>query len=189
MFKDRKDAGEHLARVLREYRGRDVLVLAIPRGGVRVGFEVARYLGAEFSLIVTRKLPYPTQPEAGFGAIAAEQRAEISRRIEVLRKGRPLPRIEGRTVILVDDGIAGGSTIRASIEMLKRSGAEHLVVAAPVAGEDRKTEIGNLVDDIVVLETPPFFRAVAQVYKNWYDVPDEEVLEIMEEWARLSPES
>jgi predicted phosphoribosyltransferase len=208
LFKDRKDAGRLLGQTLSHYKGEDVLVLAIPRGGVRVGFEVARSLDSDFSILITRKLPYPTEPEAGFGAIAedgstylaehamswlsreaveaivAEQREEIARRIRVLRRGKPLPEIAGRTVILVDDGIAGGSTMKASIEMCRRRGAGRIVVAAPVAGPDKAAEIARLVDDTVILETPPFFRAVAQVYENWYDVPDEEVLAILEEWER-----
>jgi putative phosphoribosyl transferase len=179
---------------------------------VRVGYEVAEYLDCDFSIIVVRKLPYPDEPEAGFGAIAedgsvfiaehalswlpretiesivAEQEAEILRRIQVLRKGKPLPRIEGRTVILVDDGIAAGSTMRVSIEMCKHLRAGKTVVAVPVAGHETMSEIGRLVDDLIVLESPSFFRAVAQVYEQWYDVPDEEVLEIMKEWENRHPE-
>ena len=203
MFKDRKDAGEKLARALEPYRDRDAVVLAIPRGGVEVGYEVAGYLNACFGILVARKLPLPDDPEAGFGAIAedgstflveharawlpeetiariiSEQTEEIERRIEVLRGGNPLPEIKGRTVILIDDGIAMGSTMRAAIAMCKNKGAGRIVVGVPVTGEDRASEIGRLVDEIVVLEVPRFFRAVAQAYENWYDVPDEEVLEIV----------
>lgn len=206
MFKDRKDAGQQLGEALSRYRDANPLVLAIPRGGVRIGHEVAQALDADLSLIVTRKLPYPHNPEGGFGAIAedgsvfiyrraashlppetierimAAQREEIERRIDVLRGGRPLPAIAGRTVILVDDGIAMGSTMRASIELCKNKEAGEIVVGVPVAGGRAREEIGQIVDAIVVLESPPFFRAVAQVYENWYDVSDEEVLQIMEEW-------
>jgi len=209
MFRDREDAGQRLGRALAGYKGKGVLVLAIPRGGVRVGFEIAKYLDSDFSIIVTRKLPYPTQPEAGFGAIAedgsvymaehaaswlssevieaivSEQKAEISRRIRVLRKGKPLPEIEGRTVVLVDDGIAAGSTMKASIAMCRHRRAGKMIVAVPVAGPDQAAEMGRLADEAVVLESPPFFRAVAQVYEDWYDVPDKEVLEILAEWDRL----
>ena len=206
MFKNRKDAGQQLGKALSSYRKKDPLVLAIPRGGVRIGYEVAQTLDADLSLIVTRKLPYPHNPEGGFGAIAEDgsvfvyrraasrvtpetierimeaQREEIERRIDVLREGRPLPEIAGRTVILVDDGIAMGSTMRASIELCKNKEAGEIVVGVPVAGERAKEEIGQIVDEIVVLESPSFFRAVAQVYESWYDVSDEEVLEIMEKW-------
>jgi predicted phosphoribosyltransferase len=208
MFKDRKDAGEQLAQALDSYKDKDVLVLAIPRGGVELGYEVATALNADFSLIVVRKLPYPDKPEAGFGAVAEDgstftfdqsvhtlpdqtveriirqQRDEVARRIEVLRKGKPLPEIEGRTVILVDDGIAMGSTMRAAIALCKNQGAGKIVVASPVSSERVKDEIRQLVDHVVILVTPPFFRAVAQVYRNWYDVSDREVLDIMEKWER-----
>ncbi|HJX37657.1 MAG TPA: phosphoribosyltransferase, partial [Anaerolineae bacterium] len=126
MFEDRTDAGKKLATALAKYRGQDVVVLAIPRGGVEVGYHVAKYLGADFALLVSRKLPYPDNPEAGFGAIAEdgstyiseeaarwipaptvqriveEQKRELRRRVQALRGGAELPRIEGRTVILVD---------------------------------------------------------------------------------------
>jgi putative phosphoribosyl transferase len=203
VFENRKDAGERLARALEKYRREDVLVLAIPRGGVEVAYEVAEYLGAEPALLVARKLPYPRNPEAGFGAVAEdgstfifegaaawlgrkriekikkEQLREIIRRIDVLRKGKPLPEISGRTVILVDDGLAMGSTMRAAVMLCKNKNAAGVVVAVPVAGREVANEIAGIVDELVVLEVPPFFRAVAQVYRNWYDVGDEEVLEIM----------
>jgi putative phosphoribosyl transferase len=203
VFENRKDAGERLARALEKYKGEDVLVLAIPRGGVEVAYEVAKYLGVDFSLLVARKLPYPHNPEAGFGAVAEdgstfifeqaaawlrrkridkikkEQLREIIRRIDVLRKGKPFPEISGRTVILVDDGLAMGSTMRAAIMLCKNKNAAKVVVAVPVAGREVANEIAGIVDELVVLEVPPFFQAVAQVYRNWYDVGDEEVLEIM----------
>lgn len=212
MFEDRTDAGKHLARALESYRGDDVLVLAIPRGGVEVGYQVARYLDAELSLLIARKLPYPRQPEAGFGAVAEDgsavildrasghlsqttidriiedQREEIERRIDVLRAGRPMPDLTGRTVILVDDGIAMGSTMRASIKLCERQSASKIIVAVPVASERIASEIERKVDELVVLETPPYFRAVAQVYARWYDVPDSEVLAIMERWRSAQPE-
>lgn len=204
MFEDRKDAGERLARALEKYKNTDVLVLGIPRGGVEVGYEVAKYLNAGFSILVSRKLPMPDNPEAGFGAIAEdgstfifkdaygwlsqetineiveEQKGEIKRRIDVLRKGERLPEISGRTVILVDDGIAMGSTMRASLMLCKNKKAGKIVVASPVSSTSVANEIEDMVDEIVVLEKPRFFRAVAQVYRNWYDVPDREVIEIME---------
>ncbi|MEJ2323394.1 MAG: phosphoribosyltransferase family protein [Nitrospirota bacterium] len=208
MFRDRTDAGRRLARKLEKYRGTGALVLAIPRGGVEVGYQVARHLEADFSIIVTRKLPFPDNPESGFGAIAEdgsvfmmeaaryqlsdtaieriaqEQRREVRRRIEVLRGGRPLPDVEGRTVILVDDGIAMGSTMGASIMLLRNRKAGRVVAAAPVTGARTASEVGKLADEVVVVETPAHFYAVAQVYENWYDVPDEEVVEIMERWER-----
>ncbi len=206
MFDDRKDAGQQLAQALETYRDRHPLILAIPRGGVEVGYQVARHLNAEFSLLITRKLPFPTNPESGFGAIAEDgstfiyptaaaripreeierivtyQKEEIERRIEVLRSGKELPNLNNRVVILVDDGIAMGSTMRASIRLCQNQKAGHVVVAVPVAGERSIRDIKPLVDDMVVLESPPYFRAVAQVYRHWRDVSDQEVLKIMEKW-------
>ena len=203
MFDGREDAGKKLGEALAKYAGKGAIVLAIPRGGVEVGCQVARRLKADFSIIVARKLPLPEDPEAGFGAIAEdgstyivqhaaawvgeeeierikeEQKREIRRRIKILRRGRPLPDLKGRTVILVDDGIAMGSTMRASIALARKKGAGRVVVAVPVTGPETAEEISALADEIVVLEVPRFFRAVAQVYRNWYDVSDEEVLDLL----------
>ena len=207
MFSDRKDAGEKLAEALQAYKDKKALVLAIPKGGVEVGYQVAKALNADFSIIITRKLPYPDNPEAGFGAVAEDgstfifedtrrwfvtddliskileqQKQEIERRIEVLRQGKPLPEVADKIVLLVDDGIAMGSTMRASIALCKNQKAEKIVVGVPVAGKRVVAELSELVDEIVVVETPPFFRAVAQVYRNWYDVSDQEAIEILQKW-------
>ncbi len=203
MFRDRTDAGMQLAKALEKYRDQGVIVLAIPRGGVEVGYQVAKSLGTLFSLIISRKLPFPDEPEAGFGAVSEDgsswlipraeawlnretiegiisrQVAETKRRVDVLRAGQDLPDISGRTVILVDDGIAMGSTMRASVACCRNLGARKVVVAAPVTGPDTAREIEKIADEVVILEKPYNFRAVAQVYENWYDVTDEEVLEIM----------
>jgi predicted phosphoribosyltransferase len=206
MFKDRIDAGKKLAKALKNYKDKGVLVLGIPRGGVIVGYEVAKALNADFSIVISRKLPYPGNPEFGFGAIAedgsmfiideyeamlprvladkiiAEQKREITRRILALRKGEGLPEIVGRTVILVDDGIAMGSTLRAAIFLCKNKKAQKIIAASPVSGEQMEKELADIVDEVVILEKPPFFRAVAQSYQNWYDVPDQEVVEIIKKW-------
>lgn len=208
MFKNRKDAGEKLAKALEKYRTENPIILAIPRGGVEVGLQVAAKLNANFSLIIARKLPFPDNPEAGFGAIAEngstfilenvhywlpeetierikqEQIAEIERRIKALRGGNPLPELAGRTVILIDDGIAMGSTMRAAIELCKDRKAGKIVVAVPVAGREVAEELQKKVDELVVLETPAYFRAVAQAYERWYDVSDEEVLDLLRENIR-----
>lgn len=202
-FKDRKDAAKKLTLGLREYKGRNTLVLAIPRGGVEIGYEIAKYLSADFSIIITRKLPFPNNPEAGFGAIAEdgssfifddvsysldasiinkiknEQEQEIIRRKLILRKNKPLPRIRGRTVILTDDGIAMGSTMIASIKMVKKNNPEKIIVAVPVAGPHVANTIKKMVAKTVILTTPSDFRAVAQVYEHWHDVSDSEVLSIL----------
>ena len=208
MFKNRKDAGKKLASALMNYKGKCVLVLAIPRGGVELAYEVAKTLIAELDILISRKLPLPENPEAGFGAIAedgsvfineiatryldpetidqikAEQVHEIQRRIDTLRSGKPLTSIRKKTIILVDDGIAMGSTMRAAIMLCKNKGAKKIIVASPVAGPETVREISQLVDEIVILEEPIFFQAVAQVYVNWYDVSDSEVVQIMNAWRK-----
>ncbi len=204
MFQDRKEAGQKLAIALASYKDDKPIVLAIPRGGVEVGFYVADFLHAPLSIIMVRKLPFPHNPEAGFGAIAEdgtvfllenasitvppdtikkiikEQKDELKRRIKVLRNDEPLPEIKNRTVILVDDGIAMGSTMQAAIMLCRNKGAERVVVAAPVTAPSTAAEFMRIADDVVILEKPANFHAVAQVYKNWYDVSDQEVIGIME---------
>ena len=208
MFKDREEAGKRLGEALKDYKGQGALVLAIPRGGVEVGYHAAKHLQADFSFLIARKLPYPDNPEAGFGALAEdgsavilgdasscvseekikeivrEQSEEIKRRVQVLRKGKPLPPVSGRTVILVDDGLAMGSTMRAAIELCRKRNAQKIVVAVPVGGGRVADEVNELADEVIILEVPRFFQAVAQDYLNWYDVPDEEVIEIMEKWDK-----
>jgi predicted phosphoribosyltransferase len=208
VFKNRCDAGRRLAKALEPYAGARAVVLAIPKGGIEVGYEVARHLGAEFSIVVSRKLPFEDNPESGYGAVAEDgsvflheelakfvpedqiqrsiqaQQREIERRIAVLRKGRPLPDLAGRTVILVDDGVAVGSTMRASIRCCKNRGAAKTIVAAPVSSRAFYRAIKSEVDEAVVLETPGFFRAVADVYARWYDVSDDEAVRMLERFER-----
>jgi putative phosphoribosyl transferase len=198
------DAGMKLADVLMEYKVRDPIVLAIPRGGVEIGYHVARSLDARFSMAVSRKMPFPENPEAGFGAIAEdgsmyliprvkgsipettireiarEQKDEIKRRIAVLRGGKPLPSFSGETVIIVDDGIAMGSTMRATVAMCRNKKAEEIIVGAPVTSSRVKVDMERIADHVVILETPSNFFAVAQDYLNWYDVSDREVLSVLE---------
>lgn len=204
MFQDRQDAGQKLGKSLEVYKECDGIVLAIPRGGVEVGFYVAQYLGAPLSLVVVRKLPFPENPEAGFGAIAEdgsaffvdrvssristhviqmileEQKQELERRIQVFREGQPLPSIAGKIVLLVDDGIAMGSTMQAAIMLCKNREAGKIIVASPVASQSTAEELAGVADETVILEKPPFLHAVAEVYTNWYDVPDDEVIGFMQ---------
>lgn len=206
MYANRYEAGQRLADDLAGYASADVYVLAIPRGGVQVAYEVANRLDAPLELLVVRKLPLPENPESGFGAIAEdgstyvvpyadqavpqalqqrimrEQQDEVARRVQVLRGGRPFPDIRERTVILVDDGLAMGSTMRAAIRCCRNRAAGSVVVAVPVAGTRVRRDLARIADAVHVGEEPPFFRAVAQVYEHWYDVSDEEVLAIMDRW-------
>jgi len=210
VFKDRRDAGKELSKELSHLRDENPLVLVVPRGGVPVGFEIAKALQSDFSLVISRKLPFPYNPESGFGALAEdgssvilsqafsifspgkieeiknEQRKEIKRRIQVLRGGRPLPQIGNRVVILVDDGIAMGSTIRAAIKLIAKKNPKSLIVASPVSSPEvgKALEEKEVVDEVVILEQPQYFRAVAQVYENWRDISDYEVISILKEWQR-----
>jgi putative phosphoribosyl transferase len=203
MFQDRDDAGRQLAKALIDLRGEKPVVLAIPRGGAVVAAPVAAALGAELHLLVARKLPFPDDPEAGFGALAedgslyfverarrlldegtvarivAEQKNVIRERIERLRQGEPLPELKGKTLILIDDGLAMGSTMRAAVLMCRKRNPRRIVVAVPVAGPRAREQFAPLVDRFIVLETPAGFMAVAQVYREWRDATDEEVLGLM----------
>lgn len=208
MFTDRRDAAMQLAIALDQYRGPDTVVLGIPRGGAETGYYVAIQLQCEFSLLVSRKLGHPGNPEYAFGAIAedgsvylrpqarselsetvieevvSQQKKEIARRIQVLRRGKPFPELKGKTVILVDDGIATGATLFAGIEMCKKKGPAKLVVAAPVAGNEMENKLRKMVDDVVILEVPDYYYAVSQAYETFYNLSDEEVLDFMDQWEK-----
>lgn len=206
MFRDRKDAAEKLAKALEKYRNKDVLVLGIPRGGVETAYYIAKYLNAEMSVVITRKLGYPFNPEAAFGAVAEDgslyisemagqnltseemhevldqQKKEIQRRIQKLRRGRPLPDIKDRTVILADDGIATGATLFASIELCKKQKAGKIVVAAPISGQRMDTILRSKVDDVIILEKPSMYSAVSQGYEDFSNLSDEEALAFLDQW-------
>jgi predicted phosphoribosyltransferase len=208
MFRNRKDAGEQLGRALEKYRDKDVLVLGIPRGGVETAYYIAKHLNAEMSVVVTRKLGYPFNPEAAFGAVAEdgslyisdaaeqnlsaeqmksvlkEQKQEIQRRIQTLRRGKPLPDMKGRIVIITDDGIATGATLFATISLCKKKKAAKIVVAAPIAGERMESILPELVDDVIILEKPPFYSAVSQGYEDFDNLTDEEALAFMNKWEK-----
>lgn len=208
MFNDRKDAAEQLAAALREYKNKKVVVLGIPRGGAETAFYVAQFLNADFYLIISRKLGHPGNPEYALGAIAEDgtiylnkhattavsqrtideaiefQKQEIERRIKTFRKGEKLPSLENKTVIIVDDGIATGATMLAAVLMCKKHGAQKIIVAAPVASAETKKELGKEVDETVILETPPFYYAVSQVYHSFYNLTDEEALEFVKRWEK-----
>lgn len=211
MFNDRYDAGQQLAAALGDYRSQDAIVLAIPRGGVEVGYQVAIRLAVEFALIIVRKLPWPDNPEAGFGAVAEdgsvylvpearrglpaitmerilrEQKAEIVRRARVLRRGAPLPDLARQRVILVDDGIATGATTQAAVLCCRRARAGKVIVAAPVAAAEAHAALEKTADQVVVLLKPRFFQAVADFYRHWHDVSDEEALALLREAGQTRP--
>lgn len=206
MFRDRKDAAIQLAEALEKYKGADTIVLGIPRGGAETAYYVAKHLGAQLALLVSRKLGHPDNPEYAIGAIAedgsiyinenaqaglvqdtidrivGQQKKEIERRIQILRNGEPLPDLKGKTVLLVDDGIATGSTVFAAIRMCRKQGAGKIVVAAPVSGREKKKKLLEEADEVVILETPDFYYGVSQAYANFRNLSDLEALEFMESW-------
>ena len=205
-FRDRVEAGRVLAAKLTAYGNRtDVLVLGLPRGGVPVAYEVARELDAPLDVFVVRKLGMPGHEEYAIGAIAtggvriinkeatrafgvtnaeieavtAEEQLELARRERRYRDGRPPPAIAGRTVILVDDGLATGSTMRAAVEALRDEGPARLVVAVPTAAPETCQEIGALVDDMICAMTPEPFYAVGLWYEDFDQTTDEEVHDLL----------
>ncbi len=206
MFENRQHAGEELGKALQRYKNQQALVLGIPRGGVETAYYVAKKLNAELGIIIARKLGYPGNPEAAFGAVAEDgslylsemarkyvteaemqqvidaQRMEITRRIATLRSGKGPPDMKGRLVILVDDGIATGATLFASISMCRHQGADKLVVAAPVADRSMEHDLKRLVDDVVILLTPEGFEAVSQGYREFRNLTDEEALAFLTKW-------
>lgn len=208
MFKDRKDAAIQLGHSLEKFRDQDPLIIGIPRGGVETAYYVAKHLKAEMSLVVTRKIGHPQNPEYAIGAIAedgsiylspigseevsqeeiqniiVEQKTEIKRRIQQFRKGAPFPDVKDRLVILVDDGIATGATLFATIMFCKNKHAKTIVVAAPVAGQGMYQKLLKMVDDVTILETPIEYRAVSQVYENFYNLSDEETISFLEKWEK-----
>jgi predicted phosphoribosyltransferase len=201
-YLDRREAGQILARHIREqFSATHAIVLALPRGGVPVGFEVARALDALLDIFLVRKLGVPREPEFAMGAIATggyevlndqliadlgitplqvaevadRETAELRRREALYRAGRPPIDIEGRVVYLVDDGLATGFTMRAAIGALRELGADRLVVAVPVGAEDTCEEIATQVDGLVCPFLPDPFHAVGLWYKNFEPTTDQEV--------------
>lgn len=206
-FKDRKEAGQILAYRLSHYAGQNVLVLGLPRGGVPVAFEVAKALRAPLDVYVVRKLGVPGQEELAMGAIASgdvrvlnqpvvealrisdaaieaetrKEKKELERR-ELLYRGQRSPlNVTNRTVILVDDGIATGSTIKAAIEALKKEKAGRIVVAVPVAPVGSIEELKTEVDEVVCISTPQFFYAISLWYDDFPQTSDEQVRELLKE--------
>lgn len=211
IFRDRSDAGRRLAARLTGYRdGPQVIVLALPRGGVPVGFEVAHALRVPLDLFLVRKLGVPGQEELAMGAIAtggvrfvnedvvrhlrisdeviemvaAAEERELLRRERAYRDERPAPDVCGRTVILVDDGLATGSTMRAAVRALRKLSPAKIVVAVPVAAQQTCDELKLEVDEVVCAETPEPLRGVGLWYEDFSQTTDEEVRSLMAHPAR-----
>jgi putative phosphoribosyl transferase len=205
-YLDRVDAGRRLADALSFLRGRpDVLVLAVPRGGVVVGAEVAQALGAPLDVIIARKIGAPGNPELAIGAVAAdgtsvlddlaisetgaranyiedavrEAQEEIARRLRLYRDDRPPVQVTGKTVALVDDGVATGATIHAALRSLRKQNPRELILAVPVGPPDTIAMLGREADRVVVLQTPEPFYAVGMYYEDFSQTTDEEVRELL----------
>lgn len=206
IFEDRRAAGRALAEAMRPWEQvPDTLVLALPRGGVPVGHELASALKLPLDVFIVRKLGAPGQPEVAMGAVAsggacllnralinwldisaealaaetANEQQELARRERVYRGQRPLPHYAGKTVILVDDGVATGASMRVAISALRKAGAAHIVVATPVAPPDALAQIEQEADEVVCLSTPRIFGAVGQFYEDFTQVSDEEVIAVL----------
>jgi predicted phosphoribosyltransferase len=209
VFENRYDAGRKLAEKLMEYSGQSVVVLGIPNGGVAVALGVALAVGSDFSLVISRKIPLPLSPEGGFGSVTddgtlilneaavkragltqqqinyqvSKVRANIKERSLLYHKDRPPLSINSRTVIIVDDGLASGYTMRAAIDSLRHRKPQKIIAAVPVGPQHVVNEISKVADRVVtcVVATGPVFY-IADYYRHWHDITDSEVLSCLKEW-------
>jgi putative phosphoribosyl transferase len=205
-FTDRADAGRRLAASLEHLRGRPAVVLGLPRGGVPVAFEVACHLDAPLDVIVVRKLGVPSQPELAMGAIGEDdvrivheriktlarisdatfadverrERIELDRRARRFRGDRPRVPLAGMVAVVVDDGIATGSTARAACQVVRAQGAARVVLATPVAPPGAVTELLGVADEVVCVETPAQFFAIGEWYDDFSQTPDDDVVALIQ---------
>ncbi|MGD1055614.1 MAG: phosphoribosyltransferase family protein [Nitrososphaerales archaeon] len=206
LFRDRTEAGRKLAAALTEFRGKDLVILAIPRGGVVVAAEVARALGAPLDIVVTRKIEAPGEPEYALGAVTQEgdvivdrqaaeslgaskeyldsqvkkKREEVNERMKRFRGDAPYPNVEGKVVVIVDDGIATGSSVAAAVMSVRKRKPKEVVVAVPVAPKDAVETLTSDGTRVVCLETPGAFLAIGEFYGIFDQVDDEEVKLILD---------
>ncbi len=206
-FRDRKEAGLRLAAALSAHRGERPIILALPRGGVPVAAEVAAALGAPLDLVLVRKIGLPYQKELAMGAVVdgthptivrnedviaaagvaedefqsvcRDELAEIDRRRRLYAGGRPPIDVAGRTVIVVDDGLATGATMRAALRALRTRNPKRLIMAVPVGPDDTLAAMANEADEIVCLETPAFFGAIGTYYGDFRQIDDDEVIAML----------
>jgi predicted phosphoribosyltransferase len=204
MFRDRTNAGRQLAEKLKGIKDKPLLILALPRGGVPIGYEVARMLKAPLDIVVVRKIGLPWNPEFGIGAIAPgvqlidesaleslglkkadiqnvikQEQAELKRRTLLYRGDEDLPNVTGKTVILLDDGLATGITARAALKALKHLKPHKLILAVPVGSLETVSLLKGFVDELICLEIPSRFYAVSSFYQNFPQVSDEEVITLL----------
>ena len=213
-FKDRKDAGRILADKLSKYTNHpNAVVLALPRGGVPVAYEVAQELGLPLDVLIVRKLGVPTHEELAMGAIASggirflnrsvieslrilpetleaverREALELMRREAIYRGNRSPIQVEGRIVILIDDGIATGSTMRVAIQLLRAQHVQKIIVATPAAPPSAKWEIEPLVDEFIAVVLPPDFYGVGQFYEDFAQMDDDTIYELVQMGAKIEP--
>ena len=206
IFENRQDAGFFLAERLEHYKGRkDVVVLALPRGGVVTGYQIAGFLKAPLDVLIVRKLGFPGESELAIGAVAEtgavvlnpsiidlnrvpdeyiraeteRQKQEIARQVELYRGGAGIIEMKNKTVVLVDDGVATGATMKAAIEAVKREGVAKIVIALPVSPPETAAALRNLSDEFVCINTPYNFMAVGFHYKHFDQVSDKDVIELL----------
>lgn len=205
IFRDREEAGKLLAGQLIQYKKDNPYILALPRGGVVVGYEVAKLLDASFNVVIVRKIGAPHNPEFAIGAIAEEgakyldqvsinllqisknqlkqiidiEKKEISRRIELYRNKKPLPELKGKTVILVDDGLATGSTAQAAIKAVKKKHPRKIIFAAPVCAASTAMILKEKIAAVICSHSPQDLQAIGQYYQNFQQVSDEEVMVLL----------
>jgi putative phosphoribosyl transferase len=207
MFRDRKDAGQRLAALLLHLKDRSPVVLALPRGGVAIGAEIARLLGAPLDIVLVRKIGVPWQKELALGAVAdggtpeifidermqeslaipadymreetARQLAELERRRRIYCAGRPPVEIAGRSAIVVDDGIATGATMRVALRAVRRQGPARLVLAAPVAAAETLAALATEADESVYVAAPQGLGAIGYYYDDFHQMSDDEVTALL----------
>ncbi|MBD8892678.1 phosphoribosyltransferase [Roseibium litorale] len=217
IFRNRTEAGRLLARALNAYRGKDAVVLALPRGGVPIACEIARYLGAPLDLLLVRKLGVPSQPELAMGAIlegsppivvrnenvirqewipgtkfnavCEKELAEIDRRRRIYLAGRLPMNVAGKTVIIVDDGVATGATMKAAIKGLRKREPGRIVVAIPVAPADTASELRLLADEVICIDEPVVFGAIGNFYDDFTQLSDDDVIAQLEDLRSSSARS
>ncbi|MDG6901144.1 MAG: phosphoribosyltransferase [Nitrososphaerota archaeon] len=213
IFRNRVEAGKRLGEALKSYRGKDAVVLGIPRGGVVVASEVADALRAPLDIVVTRKIEAPGEPEFALGAVTQEgdvimdrqaaeslgassdylddqirkKRKEVDDRMEALRGDKPYPRLEGKVVLIVDDGIATGSSVSAAVMSVKKRRAKEIVVAVPVAPKDAIETLAEDGTKVVCLQTPGPFLAIGEFYGDFGQVEDIEVKRILDRARAADP--
>ena len=213
-FSDRVEAGKRLTSAMRDFAGKNGIVLAIPRGGVVVGYEIAKALNLPLDVIIPRKIGAPANPELAIGAMTEDgtiilddnlityigvqrdyikaeserQKHEIERRLKLYRQNEPYPSLKGLDVVIVDDGIATGSTMKAALASVKNRGASTVTVAVPVGPPSTIKELKKQAARVVCLYTPEYFQAIGQFYTDFNQTTDEEVIQLLKQSKQKSRE-